>query len=179
MNTVVWLYEYSHNIGLKLTVYVLFLLAQMSMGAFQEYFTYTNCCDQPVSGVGLLGPYFTLSNGTLVTPTSISPNYPTPSSENGGSWRCPYSSVESCIPGITCGSMGKPAVYSVAGAATKRTTTNGQNLLRKWAMSFIGDDRVPIDSIHPYDITTISVNPLSWFHDMFATGCVPGCYLWH
>ena len=148
----------------------------MSFGAFQEYFTYTNCCDQPVSGVGLLGPYFTLSNGTLVTPTSISPNYPTPSLENGGSWRCPYSSVESCIPGGTCGSMGKPAVYSVAGAATKRTTTNGQNLLRKWVMPVWGMIGFPLIShIHMH----INVNPVSWFPDMFATGCVPGWYSWH
>lgn len=82
---------------------------QTKAAAFQEYFEATGCADQPLSSVGLLGPWW---NKASLTPTQAYADY---------AKQCPYSDVGACIYGAGCG-VGR--VLFTAGGATVRKHTN-------------------------------------------------------
>jgi hypothetical protein len=71
---------------------------------------------QAVAGVGLIGPWATLTNGSVARPVNASPAYVA---------GCDYEDVTACIPGHGCGA---PNVFLLGGGATNRTTPSGQNM---------------------------------------------------
>lgn len=85
-------------------------MMQVAAADFQEYFESSDCANQAVSGIGLIGPTF--NNGSIV-PSQASADYVA---------GCNYSNVGACIPGFGCGA---PRVFMLAGGYTNRTQAKG------------------------------------------------------
>jgi len=98
-----------------------FGLINQQAQAFQEYFESSACEGQPLSAIGLTGPYF---QNRAVTPASATPDY------HG---TCPHADVHACIePGDTCGA---PHVLLLAGGDVTLKTAKGTEL---WVQPYPG-----------------------------------------
>jgi hypothetical protein len=93
---------------------------QVKAAAFQEYFEATGCANQPLTSVGLVGPWF---HGGRVAPAQAYADYAP---------QCQFSDVGACIYGAGCGPL---RVLLTAGGTTVRKHANRSEPLWPWPKS--------------------------------------------
>lgn len=82
---------------------------QINAADFLEWFEADGCENQATAGVGLLGPYLTLPDKTIIIPTQATGSYVS---------GCPHEDVTAKIPAHGSGS---PRIYMIGGGKTKQT----------------------------------------------------------